>query len=84
MAPICCADHPCVCCAAVAQWLVFVTEHKEDQDQLIRISRDQNWRFKPSVSCYSDDAERPIPHPRGDAHQYRRRVLQRRLCIASS
>ena len=60
----------------MAQWLVFVTEHKEDQDQLIRISREQNWRFKPSVSCYSDDAERPIPHPRGDAHQYRRRVCR--------
>lgn len=55
----------------MAQWLVFVTEHKDDQDQLIRVSREENWRFKPSVSCYNADASQDVPHPRGEAHQYR-------------
>lgn len=55
----------------MAQWLVFVTEHKDDQDQLIRVSREENWRFKPSVSCYNADASQDIPHSRGEAHQYR-------------
>lgn len=66
------SDPPIVSDAAVAMWLVFVTEHKEDQDQLIKVSREEGWKFKPSVSCYSDDVMQPISHPRGDAHQYRR------------
>lgn len=60
----------CIC--AVNQWLVFVTEHKEDQDQLIRVSREERWDFKPSVSCFNDDATAPIQHPKGDASSYRR------------
>lgn len=60
------------CSCAVNQWLVFVTEHKEDQDMLIKVSREDRWEFKPSVSCFSDNAAASIPHPKGDASNFRR------------
>ena len=66
---------------AVAQWLVFVTELKDDQDQLIKESK--NWRFRPSISCYAADVSAPIPHPKGDASQFRQCVACDTQLLAS-
>eukprot|EP00887_Chlorella_sp_A99_P002308 scaffold10.g2308.t1 len=52
-------------------WSMFVVEHPEDQDLLLREIK-QNFNFRPAISCYCGRADEGTRYPSGTAQEYGR------------